>query len=123
MVIIGLGSGMGAVNETSRIIRPLLEFLFPDALPETLSVYHGYIRKFAHFAEYAVLGFLACRVFRSSRSFLFPLLVVFLVAIVDETKQTFDPTRTGSIYDVAIDVLGGLTAIALYAMVTRRKAK
>jgi len=65
-IVLGLGSGIGSMKETSRIIRPLLEFLFPSASPETLTFYHGYIRKLAHLTEYAVLAFLAVRALSAS---------------------------------------------------------
>ena len=65
-VIFYLSSSQGAMSNTSRFIRPLLEWFFPLAPEETLQIYHGYIRKFAHFAEYAALAFLAARAFRSS---------------------------------------------------------
>ena len=129
VVILGLGSGIGASSETSRFIRPLLEFLFPDALPQTLSVYHGYIRKFAHFAEYAILGWLACRAFvpRESgfekRTVLWAAMLVVIVAVIDETTQSFNPNRTGSIYDVAIDLAGGFCAIALFSLNAKSKAR
>jgi VanZ family protein len=122
VVIIGLGSGIGAANETSRILRPLLEFLFPDALPETLSMYHGYIRKFAHFAEYAVLAFLAYRAFKPWRAFLFSFLLVALVAIADETNQSFINTRTASPYDVLLDISGGVAVLFPIWLVSRRQS-
>jgi VanZ family protein len=122
VVIIGLGSGIGAANETSRILRPLLEFLFPDALPETLSMYHGYIRKFAHFAEYAVLAFLAYRAFKPWRAFLFSFLLVALVAIADETNQSFINTRTASPYDVLLDISGGVAMLFAIWLVSRRQS-
>lgn len=49
------------MDETSRFIRPLLEFLFPAASAETITLYHAFIRKCAHFTEYAVLALLAYR--------------------------------------------------------------
>lgn len=122
IVILGLGSGLGAANETSRIIRPLLEFLFPDALPETLTVYHGYIRKFAHFTEYAVLAFLAYRAFRSWRPFRFSFLLVVVVAITDETNQSFINTRTASPYDVLLDISGGVAMLFAIWLVGRRQS-
>jgi VanZ family protein len=122
VVIIDLGSGMGAVNETSRIIRPLLEFLFHGALPETLSIYHGYIRKFAHFAEYAVLAFLAYRAFNPRRPFLFSFLLVALVAIADETNQSFINTRTASPYDVLLDISGGVAMLFAIWLVRRQRS-
>jgi len=121
VVIIGLGSGLGAANETSRIIRPLLEFLFPDALPETLSMYHGYIRKFAHFAEYAVLAFLAYRAFKPWRTFLLTFLLVVVVAISDETNQSFINTRTASVFDVLLDISGGVAMLFAIWFVRRRR--
>ena len=109
VVILGLGSSLGSINETSRFVRPLLEFLFPNALPETLTYVHGYIRKFAHFAEYGVLGFLAFRVFVNSQrsGIIATLILVLTVAATDEVKQSFDPTRTSSPWDVLIDLTGG----------------
>ena len=109
VVILGLGSSLGSINETSRFVRPLLEFLFPNALPETLTWVHGYIRKFAHFAEYGVLGFLAFRAFVNSQrsGIIAALILVLTVAVTDEVKQSFDPTRTSSPWDVLIDLTGG----------------
>ena len=50
-VIFFLSSDQGSMSQTSRFIRPLLEFLFPAAPEETLLIYHGYIRKAAHFTR------------------------------------------------------------------------
>lgn len=107
VVVLGLGTGMSAMNETSRFIRPLLEFLFPDALPETLTLYHRHIRKFAHFAEYAVLAFLAYRAVKPWRPFFLAIVLVVAVAVVDETNQSLTNSRTASVFDVLLDVFGG----------------
>ncbi len=111
------------MSETSRFIRPLLHFLFPNSPEETLITYHGFIRKFAHFAEYAVLSFWAARAFWSSSIkilqkfwFIFAFFVVFFVASIDEYNQSFNPARTGSIDDVMLDCAGGLTAILLLCL-------
>lgn len=113
VVIFGLGSGMGASNETSRFIRPLLEFFFPGASPETLTIYHGYIRKLAHPTVYGILGILAARAFRSSSYeiilkwwFVLSIFLAFVVASADEFNQSFNPRRTGSPFDVLLDVFG-----------------
>jgi len=120
-LIFVLGSGTGSMTETSRFIRPLLEFLFPHVSPETLTIYHGYIRKFAHFAEYGVLAVLALRAFagapvlnllgryRYGTAFL----LVLVVAATDEFLQSFQPGRTASAYDVLIDLSGGVVALAV----------
>lgn len=117
-VIFYLSSSQGSASETSRFIRPILEFFFPAALPETISFYHGIIRKFAHFAEYAVLGLLACRAFNTAAlrttRLLYAWLLVIVVAVLDETNQSLNPSRTGSAVDVTIDVIGGTVAVILF---------
>ena len=109
--------------ETSRIIRPILEFLFPSASEETLLMLVRAIRKFAHFAEYAALAFFAARALCTSflqilRNFWFAgaMLLVVIVASIDETNQAFTSSRTGSIGDVLIDVVGGITMIVFLAL-------
>ena len=79
---------------------------------------HFFTRKLAHFTEYAILGFLAARAFRTSprpainsRWFSISLTLIVTFALMDEYHQSFVPTRTGSIYDSLIDIAGGLTAL------------
>ncbi len=114
------------MSETSRFIRPLLEFLFPQAPEQTLGIYHGYIRKFAHLAEYSMLALLASRAFWGSgipglRKYwhVWALAIVFGVAAMDELNQSFDPSRTGSIYDVFLDCVGGVLAVCTLAVYKR----
>ena len=132
-LIFFLSSGQASMSETSRILRPLLEFLFPSAAEETLIAYHGFIRKFAHFAEYAVLAFWAARAFLSSPARIlqkywisFSFLVVLAVAALDETNQSFNPARTGSQWDVALDATGGaamILAVFLYRFTFRNSRR
>ena len=105
---------------TSRIIGPLILWLFPNTSPETLAVIHFTIRKIAHFTEYAILGFLAARAFRTSprlaikqRWFLICAALVVVYALLDEYHQSFVPSRTASIFDSLIDMAGGLTALLI----------
>ncbi len=109
--------GFSAGN-TSRVIRPLLLWLFPNIAEAQIANVHFFTRKAAHFVEYAILAFLARRAFTtSSRAFIkknwFALSVVILivVALLDEWHQSFVPSRTGSIYDSAIDLAGGLSVL------------
>jgi VanZ family protein len=128
-VIFFLSTGQGSMSQTSRIIRPILEFLFPAASEETLLVYHGLIRKLAHLIEYSILGFLAFRAFLHLRRRSGQLIgavaaafVVIIVATIDEFNQSFNPSRTGSSTDVLIDVSGGLAVILLcYLFLDRKK--
>jgi VanZ family protein len=121
-VILFFSTGQGAASETSRFIRPVLELLFPTASPELITLYHGYIRKLAHFAVYAVLGLLAMRAFFSSvlsrrKTAILALGLCIAVALTDEFIQSFNPLRTGTPYDVALDMAGALIAVTIYAAV------
>ena len=76
------------------------------------------IRKVAHLAEFACLGFLLAGFFRArSRSPLLPgALCGLLAACVDETLQLFFPGRSSELVDVWIDFAGVLTGIFLFRM-------
>jgi len=107
-------------GNTSRIIGPLILWLFPHTSPETLATVHFITRKIAHFTEYAILGFLAARAFRTSprpaisrRWFLICATLIVVYALVDEYHQSFVPSRTASVWDSFIDMAGGLTALLL----------
>ncbi len=110
------------MSQTSRFIRPLLEFLFPSAPDETLRIYHGYIRKAAHFAEYAVLAFLAVRALAASHlyrlRYALALLLVIGIAAIDEFHQSFEISRTGSILDVMLDISGG-SAMVIFLWIVK----
>jgi VanZ family protein len=120
-------SGSFSAGNTSRIIGPLILWLFPNTSQETLTVVHFITRKVAHFTEYAILGFLAARTFRTSprpaisgRWFLISLTLIVTYALVDEYHQSFVPSRTGTISDSLIDIAGGLTALIV---LSRKGAK
>ena len=126
VMIFYLSSSDGSMSNTSRFIRPLLEFLFPGADEATLSLYHGFIRKLAHLGVYAVLAVTGARAFFTSSKTLLKkawvpavLIVVITVALADEFNQSLDPTRTGSLTDVFLDIAGGLLGISFFALLSR----
>ena len=113
-------TGNFSAGNTSRIIGPLVLWLFPDTSPETLLAIHGITRKIAHLTEYALLGILAARAFRGSsreglreRWFLVALVLIIVYALLDEYHQAFVPSRTGTIYDSLIDIAGGFAALLI----------
>lgn len=128
-VIAWLSSDSGAMSETSRFVRPVLRFLFPDASEETILTLHGLVRKSAHVFVYSVLAFLAARAFfRTSVAGirrLWPAAaigLVFAIASLDELNQSFSGgTRTGSIWDVALDTASGAAAIGLIYLLLNRQ--
>jgi VanZ family protein len=108
-------------DNTSRIIGPLVLWLFPNTSPETMATIHFITRKIAHFTEYAILGLLAARAFWSSkRWFLISAVLVVVYALIDEYHQSFVPSRTASLFDSLIDMWGGITALIF---ISRKGAK
>jgi VanZ family protein len=123
MAFISLAStGEFSGENTSRFIRPIVLWLFPETSEGTLQIIHFSVRKMAHFAEYALMGFLAARAFSTSSKELLKrrwALVAFILIVVyaglDEYHQSFVPSRTASIYDSMIDVVGGLAGLFVYS--------
>lgn len=126
-VIFLLSSPAGASVQTSRFIRPLIEFFFPNASPATLESIHFIIRKSAHLTVYGMLSFLAVRSFRLSglawKSFVLALVVVLVVATLDELNQSFEPTRTSAISDVFLDLSGGAAVAIIVFLFGRMRGK
>ena len=88
---------------------------------------HFFTRKLAHFTEYAILGFLAARAFRTSPRpairdhwFLISAALIVVFALIDEYHQSFVPTRTPSVWDSLIDMAGGFAALIV---ISRKRAK
>jgi VanZ family protein len=115
-VISLFSTGAFTAENTSRIILPILHWLFPHAASATLQQMHHYIRKSAHFTEYFILSLLVLRGIRAGRPgtrFAWALLGVAIVlcyASLDEFHQRFVPGRTAAVGDVLIDTSGGASA-------------
>jgi VanZ family protein len=131
MAFIALASsGEFSAENTSKIIRPLLLWFFPNISEESIASVHFLTRKAAHFTEFAVLGLLSARAFAVStrqvlrRSWFFAgVLVVVLWALLDEFHQSFVPSRTASLGDSLIDIAGGLAALIGYAYALRHSER
>lgn len=114
------------MSNSSRFLRPVLEFFFPNANEATLLQYIVYTRKFAHVAEYSIFALAAARAFAGSSKallrnwwFVAALTAVLLLAACDEFIQSFNPLRTGTPEDVAIDFAGGLLGILAFSILAR----
>jgi VanZ family protein len=104
-------------TNTSRIIGPILRYLMPTISEKDIQLIHGIIRKLAHFTVYFILGLLLFRAFKNYikdqqtlRWVSYSIIVVTLCALGDEFHQSFVKTRTSSLLDVGIDMLGGIAA-------------
>jgi VanZ family protein len=124
-VIWGFSSDAFSAVGTSRILLPLLRWLFPDLDTASLLHLHYSLRKGAHLTEYAVLGVLAFRAWHLSlqgprgRLAALALGLVVAVAGVDELRQTFIPSRTGALSDVVLDSMGGALGLVLVVALQR----
>src|ERR1044072_999740 len=101
LVIFIASTGELSASNTSRILRPLLIWLFPGISEETLLRTHFFVRKAAHFTEYGLLAVFAARAFITSTQrwlrrtwFFVALLVIVLYSLSDEYHQSFVSTRT-----------------------------
>jgi len=124
-IILWAGGDEANVSATSRFLRPLLRWLLPDASASELYRIHMGIRKGAHLAEYGLLALLTLSALRAStraavlRLAGLTLVWVLAIAACDEARQSFAATRTGSAWDVALDVAGGFLALTLAIAYTR----
>ena len=103
-------------QHSSRLVEPLLRWLFPNMPQSEIGDIHEAARKCCHLLEYAVFAMLIWRAFGQPKYSLpawsrkkvgIILLVVFLYAGTDEFHQIFVPTRTPHFTDVLIDTAGG----------------
>ena len=116
VVIFSASSDAGSFQHSSRIIAPIVRFLFPRISEESVHAIVFGVRKAAHLTEYALLAGLVWRAFRSGdmsdgrrwswKRALQTLLVVALYAASDEIHQAFVPNREASMVDVMIDTAG-----------------
>jgi VanZ family protein len=131
MIFVASGDSMSS-QRSSRILEPLIHWLFPSLSPDAVAAAVFWIRKSAHLAEYAVLALLFWRARRkpvpkdprpwSWREAWFALLCVALYAASDEFHQLFVPTREGKLHDVAIDSLGAVFGlVVLWALMKMRR--
>jgi len=76
------------------------------------------LRKFAHAAEYAVLGALLMRATGKPR---LAFALATLYAVSDEAHQSFVPSRSASAVDVSIDSIGAICGTLLSYRRNRRR--
>ena len=128
-LVLYLGSDDFSMSATIGVLGPIIDWLFPDWTALDRWHLHNYLRKSAHSVEYGVLALLAFRaVFVSletplARLVALSLLLVLAVAATDELRQAFGASRTGSIRDVGLDLLGAAIALGLIVLVRRRQGR
>jgi hypothetical protein len=123
-VTLWAGGEDGATANTSRWLFPIIRWLIPDASFEARFEVLSLVRKSAHLIEYGLLALLAWAAVRASHVALLratglALLWVVAIAACDEFRQSLLANRTGSIRDVALDLTGGILALAVAITYTR----
>ena len=93
---------------------------------DSIEAWHHFVRKCAHFTEYAVLGMTVVFAFGDRLKMVkkiipVALLISALYAASDEFHQHFVPNRMGTVGDVLLDSAGALTGILLFLLITRKK--
>jgi len=129
VVIFSASSDKKSFQHSSRIIGPLVRWLFPHISDHAFDFTVLVVRKCAHLTEYAVLAWLFWRAMRKPRkndprqwSWLEARNAIALVALyaaTDEFHQLFVPSRDAAIHDVVLDTTGALVGMILLWTVGR----
>ena len=120
-VIFSASSDQRSMQHSSRLVDPIVRWLFPHLSDEAVRAVVFAARKCAHLAEYAVLALLLWRALHQAPK---PeaarwrwagaglvLALVALYAASDEIHQTFVPSRQGCVEDVLLDTTGAALAL------------
>ena len=116
-IVWGLGGDDVLFGWSARVLRPILQWWLPSASPELVSNLHFALRKLAHCAEYGLLALLTLRAVRSGRgdqrlrSLVLALAFCSLLSVADEWRQSQSSRRTGSTFDIGLDIGGAAVAL------------
>ncbi len=138
VLMFSASTSLGAPQNSSRILGPLLRWLLPDLHEEKIREIQFFIRKGCHVAEYAVLCLLIWRARRNTvanpkaesrnpnfrrtwrwADARFAILVSAIYAATDEFHQSFVATRQGSLWDVLLDTSGATAGIVVLWQIGR----
>ncbi|HXO37621.1 MAG TPA: VanZ family protein [Candidatus Acidoferrum sp.] len=118
LCILGLFStDIFSAEHTGGILMNVLHALFGSRFDEQFQQIHFLIRKSAHFCSYGFLGALAFFSWRTTfparprwtfRWSLLALLLAVTAGGLDEFHQSFVPSRTSSLRDVFLDMVGAI---------------
>src|SRR5437660_3425729 len=137
-VIFLASTDLMSAEHTSRFLGPFLRWLKPDVTADAIAKVQLFVRKVAHLTEYAILATLLWRAVYSGTNLKIKISTLFvtvwavstLIAIADEFHESLVASRTASIGDVRIDMIGAVvgllicrcfTHLALLALTTRHR--
>ncbi len=114
VLILALGTSIFSIARTRAMFDPLLARISPGLGPHGLYNLQVFLRRSAHFTEYAVL-FVFLNIGPLRGRPIIALIAAIGCGALDETRQLFTPGRSGTISDVALDA-SGAAAILIVAM-------
>lgn len=112
-------------SQASQGILSVIYHLIPN-LPFDFYSFHSFIRKAAHFVEYALLGiciYQFMKTYSIKNSFYYAFLICIICAGTDEFIQYLTPNRLSKISDVMLDGIGAFCGMGICHVVTRRREK
>lgn len=109
-------------EESSGLSRRVVEFFIKEE--ELVDKIEPYVRKFAHFSEYALGGTLFLSLFYTynwtdEKKMCVSILLGIWYAATDEIHQLMVPARNGNIADVLIDTLGFATGVCVMLFIIK----
>jgi len=120
-VIFFFSTGQFSSASTSRIIGPILHWLYPSVSTELELTVHFFVRKLGHWSEYFIFSLLLMRALdqraplpHGFRRVVWTALGILLYACSDEIHQIFVPSRSASLNDVLLDFFGGICGLLFF---------
>lgn len=118
-----------SADNTRGVLEKIFLWFSPNASKRALLTFNYFVRKSAHFTEYAILGGLLFRAFRAGdrvrwrfKWALYSFVFAASWALLDELHQSLTQKRGGSIWDSLLDSTGALfMLIALWIVARRRR--
>lgn len=120
------GPMLGAPRTSSMLEAVLATVTGHRLSADTIYVLNVIIRKGGHVVAYGLEGLLALRAVRGGRPGFTPssaaaaIAIALAVASTDELRQSMHASRTGSAWDVVLDVAAASVALAMVARRDRR---
>ena len=118
-----------SAENTGSVLYTILTRLFGHINFYEFLVFHHYLRKTGHVVGYGMLSLLLLRGWRATlgrvhtlllRAALLSWLGTLFVAAMDEWHQSFIPSRSGTVRDVALDTVAGVAFLVVAYLWLRR---
>ena len=119
-------------EHTGSMLYTLLTRLFGNINFYHFLVFHHYLRKTGHVVGYGMLSLLLLRGWRATLGRVHALLLRAalcpgwgppFVAAMDEWHQSYIPSRTGTVWDVALDTVAGVAFLVVAYFWLRRSER